>query len=64
MGDASIERSPDDGTASFKNVGAAEILPQAQGNRGQYDSRSTAAAKLRLLIAFFVGRITHPRSSP
>jgi hypothetical protein len=44
MRDAEIERAPHDGASVFKRVGAAEIMPQAEGNQRQLESRPSATA--------------------
>ena len=56
---APIERSPDRRPAGLESVDAAEVLPQPQRDRRQYDSRSPAPPKLRSLIPLRIGYKTH-----
>ena len=46
MGDAAIEGAANDGAAGFKDVGAAEVLPQAERDGRQHEAGAAAAAEV------------------
>jgi hypothetical protein len=61
---ATIKCTAENGTAGLKNIGSAEVLPQAEGDGRQDQAKSAAAAEFGALIPFRFWHITHKRYSP
>ena len=57
MGDAEIEGAAHHGAAVFKDVHAAEVVPQAEGDGGQANAAAAAAAVRHGVVALIAGEI-------
>jgi hypothetical protein len=62
VGDAAVEGPADDGAASFENVDAAEVLPQAERNWPEFQARAADATIFAAVVAVMSGDI-HGKSS-
>jgi hypothetical protein len=51
MGHTAIKGAPDHGAAGLEHVAAAKVLPKAQGNRREDQSRTAAPAEWGVVIS-------------
>ncbi len=57
MRDAAIEGAADHGAAGLEDVGAAEVLPQAERDGRQHEAGVAAAAKVGVVVAGGIGNV-------
>ena len=64
MGDAAVEGAADDGAAGLEDIGAAEVLPQAERDGRQDKAGAAAAAEVGVVVAGGIGLIGGLHDSP
>src|SRR5208337_5015691 len=62
--DTAIEGAADHGAASFENIGAAEVLPQAKRDGRKHKAGVAAAAEDGVVVASGVGNVGGFHKSP
>jgi hypothetical protein len=60
VGDAQVERPPDDGPLDLRRVVATEVLPQAEGKLGQLQPAAAGAAVLHPAVSIVALHSRHP----
>ncbi|MNI77439.1 hypothetical protein D3C73_1337320 [compost metagenome] len=64
VGDSQIERSAHHRSAVLKDIVAAEVMPQPEGNRRQLQAAASAAVIFHVLVSFRVCRIHTGQITP